>query len=55
MTKLTNNIIQFAVVTPDADKTMLEIQQSLNLGPQKVWDFKYPAIFDTKVGENDEK
>jgi hypothetical protein len=55
MTKLTNNIIQFAVVSPDADKTMLEIQQSLNLGPQKVWDFKYPAIFDTTVGEKDEK
>jgi hypothetical protein len=55
MTKLINNIIQFAVVTPDADKTMLEIQQSLNLGPQKVWDFQYPAIFDTTVGEKDEK
>jgi hypothetical protein len=54
MTKLTNNIIQFAVVTPDADKTMLEVQQSLNLGPQKVWDFKYPAIFDTTIGENAE-
>jgi hypothetical protein len=55
MTKLTNNIIQFAVVSSDADKTMLEIQQSLNLGPQKVWDFHYPTIFDTIVGEKDEK
>jgi hypothetical protein len=44
-------IIQFAVVTPNADDSIKTICQSLNLGPLKVWDFKHPAIFDTTIND----
>jgi hypothetical protein len=44
-------IVQFAVVTPNADDTVKILCDTLNLGPLKVWDFKHPAIFDTTIGD----
>jgi hypothetical protein len=49
MAPIIRKIVQFAVVTPDADKTVKVLTDTLNLGPLKVWDFKYPAIFDTSI------
>jgi hypothetical protein len=46
------NIIQFAIVTPNTDETLKLICETLNLGPLKVWDFNYPAIFDTTINES---
>jgi methylmalonyl-CoA/ethylmalonyl-CoA epimerase len=42
-------ITQFAIVTPNCDDTVLQMQEALNLGPLKIWDFKYPGIFDTTI------
>jgi hypothetical protein len=42
-------VIQFAIVTPNADETVKLISETLNLGPLKVWDFKHPQIFDTTI------
>jgi Glyoxalase/Bleomycin resistance protein/Dioxygenase superfamily len=44
------DIMQFAIVSDNADKTTQNICQTLNLGPLKVWDFGYPNIFDTTIG-----
>jgi Glyoxalase/Bleomycin resistance protein/Dioxygenase superfamily len=43
------NITQFAIVTPNCDETVLQMQEALNLGPLKIWDFKHPEIFDTTI------
>jgi hypothetical protein len=48
------DIIQFAIVTQDVDKTVQQMQEVLHLGPLKVWDFKPPSIFDTQIdGKNE--
>jgi hypothetical protein len=51
MIAIVKKIIQFAVVTHNADNTVKSICDILNVGPLKVWDFKNPAIFDTTVGK----
>ncbi len=52
--KMIQKIIQFAVVTSNTDNTIRTIVESLNLGPLKVWDFKHPAIFDTKIDNQEQ-
>lgn len=54
-TSILNNIVQFAVITADADGTVKQIQDALNLGPFKVWDFTFPALFDTTVNGKSEQ
>jgi hypothetical protein len=49
MGKIIHKINQFAVVTGDVDTTARLIRDTLELGPLKVWDFKYPSIFDTLI------
>ncbi len=48
-------VIQFAIVTPNTDETIQLISEALNLGPLKVWDFKYPQLFETTINGEPKK